>query len=74
MSNKIQQNQPRIHQNPPICHQALTAAGTSMADHAMQQQIIKHQTAAAAMAGARYLRRNRYGGFLKWGYPNMEGL
>ncbi|CAL1147115.1 unnamed protein product [Cladocopium goreaui] len=31
---------------------ALTAAGTSMADHAMQQQIIKHQTAAAAMAGA----------------------
>eukprot|EP00435_Cladocopium_sp_Y103_P064001 s1865_g25.t1 len=31
---------------------ALTAAGTSMADHAMQQQIIKHQMAAAAMAGA----------------------
>ena len=31
----------------------MTAAGTSMADHAMQQQIMKHQmAAAAAFAGA----------------------
>eukprot|EP00438_Fugacium_kawagutii_P010789 Skav220901 [mRNA] locus=scaffold3880:191225:197256:+ [translate_table: standard] len=34
---------------PPM---AFTAAGTSMADHAMQQQIMKHQRAAAALAGA----------------------
>ena len=32
--------------------QAMTAAGTSMADHAMQHQIMKHQMAAAAAAAA----------------------
>ena len=31
---------------------AMTAAGTSMADHAMQHQIMKHQMAAAAAAAA----------------------
>jgi len=30
----------------------MTAAGTSMADHAMQHQIMKHQMAAAAAAAA----------------------
>lgn len=30
----------------------MTAAGTSMADHAMQHQIMKHHMAAAAAAAA----------------------